>query len=360
MNNYLSKMNIFILLSFLSFFSCSSSDNSSDEKPSTALTNLVASAVVVGANATHPNGDGTGVVNFNIKADNATSYKILLGNGETKELTNGVFSYTYNTSGTHTYVLYVSAYNGSKFISTSLTVTIFVGSTATSGLVWSDEFDKNGAPDATKWTYEVNGDGGGNNEEQYYTDRPENSFVENGVLKIITKKEAYKGKNYTSARLVTKGKYSTKYGKIEFRAKLPVGKGTWPALWMLGDNIDTTPWPACGEIDVMEMVGKTPDVIYGTLHYPGRSGANADGTTVKISNSQSEFHIYTAEWSPEAIVISVDNVPFYTFKNSAATAFNQKFFIIINCAIGGNFGGPEIDPNFTSSTFEIDYVRVYN
>lgn len=360
MNNFLSKVNVFILISCLAFFSCSNNDSPSDKNGENGPTNLVVSAVVVGTDGEHPNGDGTGVVNFNINATNATSYKILLGNGEIKEVTNGAFSYTYKTSGTHTYIVYVSAYNGSQFISTSLTVTIFVGSTANLGLVWSDEFDKNGAPDSSKWTYEINGDGGGNNEEQYYTDRPENSTVENGVLKIFTKKEAYKGKNYTSARLVTKGKYSTKYGKIEFRAKLPVGKGTWPALWMLGDNIDTTPWPACGEIDVMEMVGKAPDVIYGTLHYPGRSGGNADGKTVKILNSQSEFHIYTAEWTPESIIISVDNIPFYNFKNSASTAFNQKFFIIINCAIGGNFGGPEIDPNFTSSTFEIDYVRVYN
>ena len=355
MYNYLSKMNLFMILSCLSFLSCSNSDDPSEGKTSSIPTNLVASAVVVGIDGTHPNGDGTGVVNFSIKADNATSYKILFGNGELKEVTNGNFSYTYNTPGTNTYVVFISAYNGSEFISTSISITVFV----TSSLLWSDEFNGNGAPNSANWTYEVNGDGGGNNEKQYYTSRPENSIIENGVLKIFTKKESYQGKEYTSARLVSLGKFSFKYGKIEFRAKLPVGVGTWPALWMLGDNINTAGWPACGEIDVMEHVGVTPNKIYGTLHYPGRSGGNADGKTVNISNAQSEFHIYTAEWTAESIIISVDNKPFFTYANSASTAFNQKFFIIINCAIGGVFGG-NIDPNFTSSTFEIDYVRVYN
>ena len=355
MNNYLSKMNVFILLTCLSFFSCSNGDEPSEGNGSNAPTNLVASAVVVGTDQAHPNGDGSGVVNFSISANNATSYKVLLGNGETKEVTNGNFSYTYLIPGTHTYTIYVSAYNGTEFVSTSLTLTVYV---ATS-LAWSDEFSTNGAPNSAKWTYEVNGDGGGNNEQQYYTDRPENSIVENGILKIFTKKESYKGKNYTSARLVTKGKFSTKYGKIEFRAKMPVGVGTWPALWMLGDNIDTTPWPACGEIDIMEHLGRLPNTIHSALHYPGHSGGNPDIKTVKIENAQSEFHIYTAEWTAESIIFSVDNVPFFTFKNSASVPYNHKFFIIINCAIGGNFGGP-IDPNFTSSTFEIDYVRVYN
>ena len=355
MNSYLSKMNVFILISCLAFFSCSNNDSPSDKNGATGPTNLVVTATVVGIDEGHPSGDGTGVVNFDISATGATSYKILFGNGETKEVTNGKFSYTYNTPGVQTYVIYVSAYKGTQFISTSLTIVVAVNSS----LLWSDEFNGNGAPNSANWTYEINGDGGGNNELQFYTNRPENSIVENGMLKIFTKKEDYEGKSYTSARLVTKGKFSFKYGKIEFRAKLPVGVGTWPALWMLGDNVDTTPWPACGEIDVMEHVGVTPNKIYSALHYPGHSGGNPDVKTVDISNAQSEFHIYTAEWTAESIVFSVDNKPFHTFKNSAAVPYNHKFFIIINCAIGGNFGGP-VDPNFSSSTFEIDYVRVYN
>lgn len=355
MKNYLAKVNVFILISCFAFFSCSSSDSPSQEGTSNAPTNLIVYTEVEGIDAIHPNGNGTGVVDFSINATNATSYRINFGNGETKEVTDGTFTYVYNTPGVQTYTVYVSAYNGSQFISTSLTLKVFVDTS----LVWSDEFNGSGAPNPANWTYEVNGDGGGNNEKQYYTSRPENSIVENGVLKIFTKKESYLGKDYTSARLVTLGKFSFRYGKIEFRAKLPVGAGTWPALWMLGDNINSAGWPACGEIDVMEHVGVTPNKIYSTLHYPGHTGGNATGKTVNILNAQSEFHIYTAEWTPTSIIFSVDNVPFFTFANSASVPFNQKFFIIINCAIGGDFGGA-IDPNFTSSTFEIDYVRVYN
>lgn len=358
MNNYLSKINIFILITCFAFFSCSNSDSSGndDGNPSSgAPTNLVVSTTVVGTDTDHPNGDGTGVVNFNITATNATSYKILFGDGESKEVTNGNFSHTYTTPGTNSYVVYVSAYNAGLFISKSVTLTVNVGTS----LVWSDEFDTDGAPNPAKWGYDTGAGGWGNNEEEYYTTRPENSIVQGGVLKINTIKENYMGSSYTSARLLTKGKFSFKYGKIEFRAKLPVGVGTWPALWMLGDNIATTPWPDCGEIDVMEHVGKTPNKIYGTLHYPGHSGGNANGKTVNIPNVSTEFHIYSAEWSPTSIIFSVDNQPFFTFANSASVPFNHNFFIIINCAIGGNFGGP-IDPNFTSSTFEVDYVRVYN
>jgi beta-glucanase (GH16 family) len=166
------------------------------------------------------------------------------------------------------------------------------------------------------------------------------------------------GSAYTSARLLSKGKFSFKYGKIEVRAKLPAGGGTWPAIWMLGDNISSAGWPACGEIDIMEHVGNSLNKIYGTLHYPEHFGANGSGSTVMISNVTTEFHVYSMEWSNTTIKILVDNVPFYIFGNSGTLPFNQNFFIILNIAIGGKFGG-NIDPNFTSGTMEIDYVRVY-
>ena len=149
-----------------------------------------------------------------------------------------------------------------------------------------------------------------------------------------------------------------KYGKVEIRAKIPSGGGTWPALWMLGDNIDSVGWPACGEIDIMEHVGNQLNRIFGTLHYPGRSGGNADGASVMISNATTEFHIYSMEWNASTIKIYVDNQLFFTYNNSANSPFNQNFFFIMNVAMGGNFGGT-IDPNVTNATMEVDYIRVY-
>ncbi len=241
------------------------------------------------------------------------------------------------------------------YFNSTKSVTVFVATTR----IWVDEFDVDGAPDSSKWGYDLGAGGWGNKEPQYYTNRIENTVVQDGLLKIITKKESYLGSNYTSARLKTAGKFSFKYGKVEIRAKMPSGGGTWPALWMLGDNIGTVGWPACGEIDIMEHLGNQLNKIYGTLHYPNHSGGTADGSTTMISNATTEFHIYSLDWRADAIKIYVDNQLFKTFVNSASVPFNQNFFLIVNCAIGGNFGG-EIDPNFTSSTFEIDYIRVYN
>ncbi|WP_426095863.1 glycoside hydrolase family 16 protein [Flavobacterium sp. DSR2-3-3] len=342
------------LTNFFLLFSCSGSNNSEDGTV-TAPSNLMVSATVAGASAQNPNGDGSGTVNFNISATNASSYKILLGNGETKELTNGSFTYNYTTAGTNTYVIYVSAYNSGQFVSSTVSVTVFVGSV----LVWSDEFNTNGSPDSSKWGYDLGAGGWGNNESQYYTNRPENIIVQDGLLKIKTLKESFSGSNYTSARILTKDKFSFKYGRVEIRAKLALGAGTWSALWMLGSNISTAGWPACGEIDMMEHVGNDLNRIHGTLHSPGRSGNSPDSGKVLISNAATEFHVYSAEWSATSIKFYVDSQLFYTFVNSASFPFNQNFFLIINCAMGGNFGGA-IDPNFVASTFEVDYIRVYN
>ncbi len=343
-----------ILISSIFLNSCSGGDSGGTPaviKPS----NLVVSAVVAGKNAQNPNGDGSGTVNFSISATNATSYKILLGNGETKELTDGNFTYTYTASGTYTYAIYVSAYNSGQFVSTSTSITIYIAPTA----LWSDEFSVNGAPDPTKWGYDTGAGGWGNNELQNYTTRPENVIVSNGILKINAIKESYSGSNYTSARILSKGKFSFKYGKVEFRAKFPTGGGTWPAVWMLGSNIDAVAWPACGEIDMLEEVGNQLNVNHSSLHSPGRSGNTPDTATVSVPNGNTEFHVYTMDWRADFIKFYVDNVVYYTFTNSSSLPFNQNFFLIINCAMGGNFGGT-IDPNFTSSTFEVDYIRVYN
>jgi beta-glucanase (GH16 family) len=224
-------------------------------------------------------------------------------------------------------------------------------------LVWADEFNYNSAPDSAKWTYNIGGNGWGNNELEYYTSRPENVIVKNGMLHITALKENYKGKEYTSARILTKGKFAFKYGRIEARAKLRTGIGTWPAIWMLGSDIDSAGWPACGEIDIMEHLGRDLNKIYGTLHYPEHFGDHANGKTIMISNAN-DFHIYGVEWSPEEIKISVDGKIYQTVKNSPEIPFNQNFFIIINQAMGGNFGGP-VGPKVSKETMEVDYVRVY-
>ncbi len=216
----------------------------------------------------------------------------------------------------------------------------------------------NGAPDPAKWGYDLGGGGWGNNELEYYTSRPENVIVQDGVLKIKAIKETYNGSAYTSTRLISKNKFEFTYGKVEVRAKIPAGVGTWAAIWMLGYNIGTVGWPACGEIDIMEHVGRSLNTIYGTLHYPGRSGGNADGKTKVIANATTEFHLYTLEWNATSIKISADDQLIHIVANSSSIPFHHNFFFILNVAMGGGLGGP-VDPAFTNATMEVDYIRVY-
>lgn len=225
-------------------------------------------------------------------------------------------------------------------------------------LVWEDNFDSNGAPNTANWTYDLGAGGWGNNESQTYTNSSDNVIVEDGLLKITAISTG--GGNYTSARIKSENLFEFTYGRVEVRAKLPTGGGTWPAIWMLGANYDTVgfEWPACGEIDIMEHVGNNQNQIHGTLHYPGNSGGNANGASTTVPTASSEFHNYTVDWSPTAIRILVDDTMYFTFPNTGTTPFNSDFFLILNVAMGGNFGGA-IDPNFTQSTLEIDYVRVY-
>ncbi len=227
-------------------------------------------------------------------------------------------------------------------------------------LVFEDNFDKDGAPDPTKWSYDLGrgNSGWGNNEKQNYTNSASNIVVEGGFLKITAKKESSGGAEYSSARLKSDGKYAFKYGKVEVRAKLPSGGGTWPAIWMLGQNYATKEWPECGEIDIMEHVGNSQNLVHGTFHYPGRSGGNANTASKTIPNVSTEFHVYKAVWSAENIQLYADDVLIHTLANTGSLPFNSEFFLILNFAMGGNMGG-NIDPAFTQSTMEIDYVRVY-
>jgi beta-glucanase (GH16 family) len=304
--------------------------------------------------------DGSGNVSFTATADNAVSYAYEFGNGDTKTTVSGSINYQYTTVGTTTYTVTVTA-TGSTGLTTkkslTLTVTVAVPNTT---LVWSDEFNTNGPPDATKWGYDLGtgGNGWGNSELEYYTNRPENVIVQNGVLKITAIKENYNGSAYTSTRLLSKDKYAFTYGKVDISARLPAALGTWPALWMLGNNIATAGWPACGEMDIMEQRGSELNKIYGTLHYPGHSGSGGVGSTTVISNASTAFHKYTLEWSAAAIKLSVDDAAYFAFTNTGSLPFNQDFFFIFNLAMGGNFER-NIDPTFTSDSLIVDYIRVY-
>lgn len=320
-----------------------SSGNGSTPAP----TNLILNAVVSTNNS--------GNVSFTASATNAATYEYDFGNGDFQTVPTGIITYKYTASGT--YSVNVIAKNATgQSISKSIQVAVSV----TLGLVWADEFDVPGAPNASRWGYDIGtGSGGwGNNELEYYTSRPENVLVANGILKINAIRESYSGSAFTSTRLLTKEKFSFKYGKVEVRAKLPAGVGTWPAIWMLGSNISTTPWPACGEVDIMEHLGREVNKIYATLHHPNHSGANGDGGTTIISNATTEFHKYATEWTASSIKFFVDDVVFYTFPNAPGLPFNQNFFIILNVAVGGNFAGA-VDPAFSNASMEVDYVRVY-
>ena len=223
-------------------------------------------------------------------------------------------------------------------------------------LIWADEFDTNGAPDSANWTYDLGAGGWGNQEEQTYTSDAANVIVEDGSLKITA---INTGSSYTSARIKTQGLFDFTYGRIEARAKLPASSGTWPAIWALGSNFDTVGWPDCGEIDVMEHAGNNLNTIHGTLHYPGNSGGNGNGGTTTVGTATTDFHLYTVEWSPDEILFVVDDtVVYHTFVNDNTTPFNNDFFLIINLAMGGTFGGT-IDPGFTQDTLEVDYIRVF-
>lgn len=346
------KASIFLALSviLISFISCSNDEV--DEK--TVPTNLSISGVKLGADNNNPNGDGSGVVNFTIKATNATSYRVLINN-ETLELTQNTFSYTFTERGTNDYSIIVTAYNSEGFINSTYSIKVYVYKELK--LLWSDEFNTNGAPNSSNWNYDIGSHGWGNNELQNYRNNIENAVVEDGVLKIIAKKS---GAGYTSARLKSQGLQSFTYGKIEVRAKLPASKGTWPAIWMLGSNFTSVGWPHCGEMDIMEQTGWDKNKVLGHFHWQNSaSNAYANyGKETTASTSTTKFHVYSLEWTSKAIRVLYDDVTYVTFTNNNSLPFNADFFIILNIAMGGNLGG-EIDPNFTQDTMEIDYVRVY-
>lgn len=233
--------------------------------------------------------------------------------------------------------------------------------------MWADEFDGTGLPDVSKWNYDVGGNGWGNNELQYYTNASTNNVkVENGKLVITAIQENVGGNNYTSARLVSKNKGDFLYGRIEVNAKLPVGKGTWPAIWMLPTDWAYGGWPKSGEIDIMEHVGYDPNVVHVSVHTEAYNhGINTQKTASKqIPTAQSEFHKYRVDWTPYSIKGYFDDQLVFTFVNEgqgyAKWPFDKKFHILLNIAVGGNWGGQQgIDSSAFPAKLEVDYVRVY-
>jgi beta-glucanase (GH16 family) len=275
-----------------------------------------------------------------------------------------------------------------------------------SNLTMSDDFDVEGAPNSDIWSFETGTgiDGWGNNELQYYTDRPENVTVQNGLLVITALKEEYNGASYTSARLLTKGKFKQAYGRFEARIKVPGGSGLWPAFWLLGENFDVDGWPQCGEIDIMEYRRLEPTKVSGSIHGPGYSGeTDPQGQVTKsydLGNNRYDagFHVFGIEWGPEYINYYIDDVLYnqitpsdievtpadvvYTLNDAVEAVeateespaveaveatdvtgdwvFNKPFYILINLAVGGDFPGNPDDGETFPQNMLVDYVRVYN
>ncbi len=234
-------------------------------------------------------------------------------------------------------------------------------------LIWSEEFNYDGLPDSTKWSYET-----GylrNNEKQYYTNkRTENARVEGGILVIESRKENWKGFDYTSASINTLGKDSFPVNsRIEIRAKLPKGKGIWPALWMMGTDIITVDWPACGEIDIMEYLGRTPGVIYGTFHWQDASRSDsalhrAKGDSTRLNDATENFHIYGVERTADKLSFFVDDNYFFEFRADSTVKkdlFRHPYYLLINTAVGGDWGG-EIDTTIFPQKYYVDWVRVFD
>ncbi|HEY4959541.1 MAG TPA: glycoside hydrolase family 16 protein [Terriglobales bacterium] len=241
-------------------------------------------------------------------------------------------------------------------------------------LVWADEFSgtDGSAPDATKWAIQTGGGGWGNNELESYTARPANVQVSGGNLVITAIKEDYTGadgiaRHYTSARMQTKGLFSQQYGRFEARIKIPKGQGMWPAFWMLGNNIDTVPWPACGENDIMENIGKEPSIVHASLHAGGYTGGEVS-VPYTLTNGQSfadDFHIFATEWESQVIRFYVDGNLYATYTPASTPSGSpwpfdsQPFFMLLNLAVGGDWpGDPDATTQFPQQML-VDYVRVY-
>jgi beta-glucanase (GH16 family) len=360
------NVNYILLIFFTGITACKKPVQPSVTLPSSLQTTLVVT---------------NGTVDVSAQAENANFYTMTFyhGNDSTVvESQEGTATHAFTSSGTYTiktkahatYTDYIS-----KTDSVQVTVPAGVGGQPTSGytspltypnytLVWQDEF--NGSSLSSDWTYDIGTGswGWGNNELQYYTNQ--NAIVANGVLEIKAKQEQFNGQSYTSSRIKTQGLKSWKYGRVDIRAALPYGQGLWPALWMLGDNITSAGWPACGEIDIMEMkggAGANDRTTHGTIHWQDNGTHAQYGGTKTLASGKfaDEFHVFSIVWDQAGIHWLLDNVEFKSVSTSPAelSEFQEKFFLIFNVAVGGNFpGNPDATSVFPQSMY-VDYVRVF-
>ena len=334
------------------FFACSSDSNSSGpvEEPPASSSTLVTPQS--SDNETSVSSSETGIFSSSDKV------------GELVEPTESSASKSSSSS------LRLSSANlSSSSIDTPLlssSIPVETSSSSTSPYFWNDEFD---SIDTSKWTFEIGtgASGWGNNEKEYYTARSENAYVQNGILHIRANKESYEGSGYTSARMITKGKFNFTYGTVEARIALPVGKGIWPAFWMLGENIDAVSWPACGEIDIIEAVN-SENIVYGTNHWSyngdhaqyGNNTGDFHGASKALDITQ--FHTYKLTWDEKLIAMYVDDFKYHeiSIENNAGgtDAFHKPQFFLLNVAVGGNWPGFEIDDAQFPNEMLVDYIRV--
>jgi beta-glucanase (GH16 family) len=351
-----------LLVSFLFFLSaCKSQEQEVPVRP----TNLVVSTEI--------STDGSGLVKFKAKADNATNYLFSFGDGASIDNANGEVSHTYTIS--EFYPIKVTAFSKNNLFieeTTGVNVKVAIPSTGYSTplsypglkLVWQDEFEGNEI-NKSFWKFEIGGGGWGNNELQYYQEQ--NTTIENGNLIIKAKRESVGGREYTSSRLVTLGNKAFKYARVDIRAKLPKGQGIWPALWMLGVNINTVSWPKCGEIDIMEMIGGGPDrdnKVYGTVHWDDKGNHAQYGGSKTLTNGQNladEFHVFSIVWDATFITWYLDDVKFHVIDitPSDLSELREEAFFIFNVAVGGNWPGSPNASTVFPQYMAVDYIRVF-
>lgn len=359
-------INVILLTLLFVMFSCNDDDNSAGTAIPENLTIEITG---------EDNQDG--LVTITATADNAVNYKLFIGTDgqEVDSNTTGTFQYTFQQNGTFT--IEVRAYNESgKYIKAVKQVVIAVDNEVPVGegystplsyngynLVWNDEFDGTSL-NTDDWQFEIGtgNSGWGNNEKQYY--RRENTKVENGLLVIEAKEESYQGSPYTSSRITTQGKQSFMYGRIDIRAILPKGQGIWPALWMLGESISSVGWPACGEIDIMEMIGGSgrENTVHGTLHWNIEEHAQAgQGYSLSSGTFADEYHVFTIIWNETSIKWFVNDNKFYELDitPSHMTEFHKPHFFIFNLAVGGNWPGYPDATTVFPQTLKVDYIRVF-
>ena len=343
-----------------------------------------------------------GLVNIEANADQAVIYRFSFGSNAVFENASGVIDYTYGNKGSYTvgiWAFFDAEYTSYSYQILEIEITSATGdsrpnfdpslidtsevTTMYSGyeLVWNDEFNYEGSPSDTKWHHQyipLFGGGWANNEKQHYTARTDNSYVSEGTLKIIAKRESYNyegsQKAYTSARL--NSKFDIEYGRIDVRAKMPASGGTWPAIWTLGTNIGergnfhgtsdgNVGWPSCGEIDILEQNGSEKNKLYGTFHWADTSSGDYSSygltktiSSLGISDVTENFHVYSLVWTAASMKIYVDNKLLSQLSNSANVPFDNPHYLLLNLAMGGSLGGT-IPSDFSQDVMEIDYVRFY-